>query len=1666
MIHPLLVILAICATVFGVGGAILANSTTTIRVRLISADPIPEGSGSATFQVRLSDRLANGQVSVKVSTVNLTGDNAAIGGVDPDTPPGADYIATSRVLTFTAGGPVSQTVTVPIIDDTADELNELFQVELTELNAGGTTTSVLLGAPATVEIEDDDSPDLVSIDGPAAPVAENAGSASFTVRINQPSVQPVTVSWVAVPAGANGVALPPDPAADIAEASGNWVIPAGQTTGTFTIGIVDDTVTEADEQFTVDVVGVSNIANADFALAQDRLVTIADNDGPPAVAVNAGLTVPEGGTGTISQNRLESTSRQFGAAGLTYTLNSAPANGTLFKGAAPLAAGDSFTQADVNNDLITYTHDGGETTGDGFSFTVSDGARATGPASFSITVTPVDDPPTAVNDTATVSEDSGAAPINVLANDTDPDGGTKLVASVTQPANGTVAIAGGGTGLTYQPNANYCNSAGAPDTFTYTITGGSTATVSVTVTCVDDPPAAVNDTATVTEDAAATVLDVLANDTDIDAGPKLVTSVSQPANGTVAITGAGTGLTYRPSPNYCNTQTGGTADTFTYTLAPGGSTATVSVTVTCVDDPPAAVNDTATVTEDSGATAIDVLANDTDIDGGIKLVASVTQPANGTVAITGAGTGLTYQPSPNYCNSQTGGAADTFTYTLNGGSTATVSVTVTCVDDPPAAVNDTATVAEDAAATAINVLANDLDPDGGPKTIASVTQPANGTVAITGAGTGLTYRPNANYCNSSGTADTFTYTLTGGSTATVSVTVTCVDDPPAAVNDTATVQEDAAATAVDVLANDRDAEGDPFSIASVTQPANGTVAITGAGTGLTYQPNADYCNSQTGSAAETFTYTLAPGGTTATVSVTVTCVDDPPAAVDDTATVQEDAAASAVDVLANETDIDAGPRTVASVTQPANGTVAITGAGTGLTYRPNANYCNSQTGGAADTFTYTLAPGGTTATVSVTVTCVNDAPVVDANGVAAGIDGTASYTEGAGPASLVAADLTIGDVDSAALSQVVVQITDTPVRPADVLAVDTSVAPGIAAAYDAASATLTLSGSAPLASYEAVLRTLTFDNTSNRPGAARALTIIATDDEAQPASGSPATGVALSIAENDEPPTLPANTGLTVVEGAAANITPAQLAAADNDNPAAELVFTLTAAPAHGTLSLGGAALTAGGSFTQADVDAGRLSYAHDGGETSSDSFGFTLTDGTTTLPAATFAITVAPANDAPVIGLTRGATAYTRGDPAVVVDAGATVSDVDSADFAGGTLTVALTGAGAGDSLSVGNQGTGAGQIGVSGNALTFGGLPIGSFAGGAGATPLTVTFSGAAATPAAAQAVARNVVFASTSATGGARTATFTLSDGDGQTGVAASKVIAYNRPPVAAADSASVVGGSPATAVVVLANDSDPDGDPLTIVAVTQGAHGQVAIVSNGAGLTYRPAAGYTGADSFTYTVRDGRGGSATATVSITVTEPPAQVSQIFLPLLAAAAPPRLPDLQVSMNVSPAAPQAGAPANIQVTVTNRGSAPASNFWVDFYINPRVRPAVNQPWNELCSLEPCFGMAWLYTGTLQPGQSVTLNSSQQSASNPNGFQPGYSTWRGYFANGTTALYAVVDSWNRDGAGGVRQATGAVLESDETNNLAEQRITVGPGTLPAGRAASPAAIPDRPALP
>ncbi|MFM7292572.1 MAG: hypothetical protein ACKO6B_15285, partial [Planctomycetia bacterium] len=168
-------------------------------------------------------------------------------------------------------------------------------------------------------------------------------------------------------------------------------------------------------------------------------------------------------------------------------------------------------------------------------------------------------------------------------------------------------------------------------------------------------------------------------------------------------------------------------------------------------------------------------------------------------------------------------------------------------------------------------------------------------------------------------------------------------------------------------------------------------------------------------------------------------------------------------------------------------------------------------------------------------------------------------------------------------------------------------------------------------------------------------------------------------------------------------------------------------------------------------------------------SLAWQLTDGVGgTSPTVTQTITIVPVNDAPVIGgIAPAGLAYTAGSSWLPIAADATVADVDSPRFGGGTLSVAfVTGGLASDRLAVQSQGTGPGQIGVSGTAITWGGTTIGLWNGGTGTTPLVIALN-AAATPEAVQALLRSIAYSSVAAdptnggTATARTIRFTLSD-----------------------------------------------------------------------------------------------------------------------------------------------------------------------------------------------------------------------------------------------------------------------------------------------------------------
>ncbi len=533
----------------------------------------------------------------------------------------------------------------------------------------------------------------------------------------------------------------------------------------------------------------------------------------------------------------------------------------------------------------TYTPNANFNGTDVFTYEICDVDGDCDPATVTITITAVDDQPVANDDTNTTLEDtpvSGAT----AGNDT-PSGDGGNVWSLVGPnggaANGTVTMNPDGT-YTYTPNANF----NGTDVFTYEICDVDgdcdPATVTITITAVDDQPVANDDTNTTLEDTPVSGA-TAGNDTPSGDGGNVWSLVGPnggAANGTVTMNPDGT-YTYTPNANFNGT------DVFTYEICDVDGDcdpATVTITITAVDDQPVANDDTNTTLEDtpvSGATA----GNDTPSgDGGNvwSLVGPNGGAANGTVTMNPDGT-YTYTPNANF------NGTDVFTYEIcdvdGDCDPATVTITITAVDDQPVANDDTNTTLEDTPVS--GATAGNDTPSGDGGNVWSLVGPnggaANGTVTMNPDGT-YTYTPNANF---NGT-DVFTYEICDVDgdcdPATVTITITAVDDQPVANDDTNTTLEDTPVSGA--TAGNDTPSGDGGNVWSLVGPnggaANGTVTMNPDGT-YTYTPNANF------NGTDVFTYEICDVDgdcDPATVTITITAVDDQPVANDDTNTTLED----------------------------------------------------------------------------------------------------------------------------------------------------------------------------------------------------------------------------------------------------------------------------------------------------------------------------------------------------------------------------------------------------------------------------------------------------------------------------------------------------------------------------------------------------------------------------------------------------------------------------------------------------------------------------------------------------------------------------------------------------------------------------------------------------------
>jgi len=1069
-----------------------------------------------------------------------------------------------------------------------------------------------------------------------------------------------------------------------------------------------------------------------FSVASGNALAISDPDAGSA-PVRVTLTVTNGTLTLPATTGLTFNSGGNGTASMVFTGTIANINSDL--------NGLVFTPAlhSRNAGLLTITTNDLGNTGSGGARSATDNVV--------LNITPVNHAPVANNDSYSTAEDSVltvAAANGVLANDTDIDGDTLTVGAprpVSGPAHGNLTLNANGS-FTYTPAANY----NGPDSFTYQANDGAlnsnVATVNLTVTAVNDAPVAVNDSYSTAEDTSLTVnaaSGILANDTDIDGDTLTVGAVvNQPTHGTLTLNPNGS-FTYTPNADFNGT------DSFTYRAFDGlvnSNVATATITVTAVNDAPVnTVPGAQTTLEDTplsfaAANGNAISVSDVDANGGNEQVtltvahgtltlgstAGLTVTGNNTASVTLTGTlpnlnaaltGLTYTPALHFHSGDTLGITTNDQGNTGTGGNLTdikaVAITVVHVNHAPVAVNDVFTTAEDTPLTVSAVtglLNNDTDIDGDTLTVgAVVNNPTHGTLTVNPDGS-FTYTPDANY---NGT-DSFTYraydgTALSNNLATVTLNITAVNDAPVAKNDTYTATEDAPLTinaANGVLANDTDVDSNTLTVGTprpVSGPSHGTLALNADGS-FTYTPGLHY------NGPDSFTYKANDGAldsNVATVNLTVTAINYPPVANNDGFTTAEDTplSISAPGVLANDTDVENSPLTVGSlVTSPSHGTVGLNADGS-LSYVPNANFNGT------DTFTYRAYDGtalsNNLATVTITVTAVNDAPVNTVPGAQSTPEDTPLVFSTAN-GNLIS----IADVDAGVGNE---QVTLTVAHGTLTLGSTT----GLTVTGNN-TASVTLTGTLP--NLNAALSGLSYTPALHfHSGDTLSLT---TNDQGNTGAGGAKTAsstVTITVTHVNHAPVATDDT-YTTAEDTALNATVLTgVVANDTDIDGDVLKASVLNGPTNGTLTLNG-----DGSFT----------YTPDADFNGSDSFTYHVFDGTTFSNTATVTLTVTAVNDAPVNSV-PGAQSVNQDTPLVFSTANnnaLSVSDVDAGTNAvqvtlaatNGTVTLATL-----NGLTITGGSNGGATVTVSGSLANLNaalnGLRFTPSAGFSGAAALTMT-------------------------------------------------------------------------------------------------------------------------------------------------------------------------------------------------------------------------------------------------------------------------------------------------------------------------------------------------------
>ncbi len=494
---------------------------------------------------------------------------------------------------------------------------------------------------------------------------------------------------------------------------------------------------------------------------------------------------------------------------------------------------------------------------------VSDGSLSDTQA-LSVTVTNVNEAPTAGADTFTGNEDTSIIG-NILSNDSDPDGDALNAVLVTGPSHGTLTLNGDGS-FNYSAVANWYGN----DSFSYQANDGTLnsapTSVTLTVTPVNDSPVVSPITlGNLAEDNALliTQADLLAGASDVD-GDALTAVNLALLGGNGALTDHGDGTwTFSPAANWSG------AVSFSFAVSDGTTTVAnaASLTVTAINDAPTSSPVTlAPIAEDSGAhliTQAALLANASDVDADVLTAGNLQiSTGNGSLIDNGDGT-WTYMPTAN------DDTAVSFSYTITDNGTsngaadpksivATANLDLIPVNDAPISANGILNLAEDTPTSGQLPVASDAEGD--PIDYALAAPASHGSVTVNADGS-FDYLPAQNYNGS----DSFMFSVSdnqgGSQNYRLDITVAPVNDAPTAANLVLNTQTNTVLNATLPAASD--ADGDPVSYGLVNPAGHGTVSVLSSGQ-FSYQPVANY------SGPDSFTYSVSDGqGGTGAYSVTL-----------------------------------------------------------------------------------------------------------------------------------------------------------------------------------------------------------------------------------------------------------------------------------------------------------------------------------------------------------------------------------------------------------------------------------------------------------------------------------------------------------------------------------------------------------------------------------------------------------------------------------------------------------------------------------------------------------------------------------------------------------------------------------------------------------------------------